>query len=117
MKKITNVHVLLIILPFLGCVLLSSCFNIFPKEEDSLCLLKPTGENFKLEIVSVSTGATTDATLQVKKVENDKIKILKTIPKYDAISGYSIKGSYLKLFIYDSLNSESKIDTISIKFK
>lgn len=117
MKKINKTTVLLIFLSFWGTISISSCVNIFSKEESLLCLIKPSRENFTLEIVSVATGATTDETIQVKKTENGKEEILKVIPKYDAISGYNITGAYIQLYIYDSLNSDNSKDTISIKYK
>ncbi len=117
MTKTSNQRAIIVASLILCSTLILSCFNLFPKEESPLCLISPIGENFRLEISSISTGATTEPALQIKKVQDGKIETLKVIPKYDAISGYSVTGSYIKLFVYDSLNSENMNDTISIKYK
>ncbi|SFW82994.1 hypothetical protein [Chitinophaga sancti] len=114
MKKFILITIIVIALVIIWQV---GNFTLFPVERINLSRHPVKGKNFSLDVTYVSTGATTDNVIQIRKLYDDgRVEIVKNIEEYNNFLGASLVGdSLLKLVVSDTGYYKRGPDTIMVK--
>ncbi len=95
-----------VVVVFFSMILLSSCFNILGDVEiKELKEFQMLTENCKLKIISTSSNATIQPSIQVHKICGDSTRILKVYERYHVLdTAYFKNDSTLVVAISDTVS-------------
>ena len=108
--------VVIIVMSF--CIWKMASFKMFDVEDISLSKIPVKGQGFSIGVNYVSTGATTEDVIQVRKLYNNgKVEVVKNINEYNNFMSSTLVGdSLLRLVLSDTGYYKRGPDTIMIKF-
>jgi|GEM_PF-3088085 len=95
-------------------IALSSCVNLFEKEQKTLTKII-LDEHNSIEARLITTGATTKDVIQIVFIKGKYIQVIGTFESYNSVELIKMQNDSLLVKLSDSLSNQNYIDTQYIR--
>ncbi len=93
-----------------------STFKLFNDEIKVVQEIKVPHKNYLLKVYYMPSNATTESSIQVRKIENNVEEVLKGYERFNYLNNYKItEGDTLNLSISDTSNVSAPIEEVKFK--